>query len=179
MWLTSNISMARVPIFLRFHIGSWIYVLWIATKSFSFSCCSMHITWIWCNPRWNSSRLIHTLCLLLWMFCIPGSSAILKWFGFQPVLGESVLSILSNMGCWEMPTTGNIKQLILQVAQYELGHKPLGALLSLRHGVPPEYHPFFSGLSVGDLHKLYQALNVTPGSVISMIKESNEMTSSL
>ena len=78
-----------------------------------------------------------------------------------------------------MPTPGNIKQLILQVARYELVCKPLGALLSL-HGVPTdhEYHPFFSDLSVGDLHKLYQALNATPESVISMIKESNEMTSS-
>ena len=36
----------------------------------------------------------------------------------------------------------------------------------------------FSDLSVGDLRKLYQALNATPGSVIGMIKESNEMTSS-
>ena len=97
---------------------------------------------------------------------------------FTPVLGESVLSILSTMGCREMPTPGNIQQLILQVARYELVHKPLGALLSLYRGVPTEYHPLFSGFSVGDLHGLYRALNATPGSVMSMIKESKEMISS-
>ena len=97
---------------------------------------------------------------------------------FTPVLGESVLNILSTMGCREMPTPGNIQQLILQVARYELVRKPLGALLSLYRGVPTEYHPFFSGFSVGDLHGLYRALNATPGSVMSMIKESKEMTSS-
>ena len=57
------------------------------------------------------------------------------------VLGESVLSILSTMGCREMPTPGNIEQLILQVARYELVSKPLGALLSLYRGVPTEYNP--------------------------------------
>ncbi len=97
---------------------------------------------------------------------------------FTPVLGESVLNILSTMGCREMPTPGNIQQLILQVARYELVRKPLGALLSLYRGVPTEYHPFFSGFSVGDLHGLYRALNATPGSVMSMIKESKEMISS-
>ena len=45
-------------------------------------------------------------------------------------------------------------------------------------GVPTEYHPFLSGFSVSDLYELYKALNATPGSVISMIKESNEMSSS-
>ena len=63
---------------------------------------------------------------------------------FMPVLGESVLNILSIMGCREMPTPGNIQQLIHQVEQYELVSKPLGALLSLYHGLPTEYHPFFS-----------------------------------
>ena len=77
-----------------------------------------------------------------------------------------------------MPTPGNIQQLILQVARYELVRKPLGALLSLYRGVPTEYHPFFSGFSVGDLHGLYRALNATPGSVMSMIKESKVMISS-
>ena len=43
---------------------------------------------------------------------------------FTPVLGESVLNILSTMGCREMPTPGNIQQLILQVARYELVRKP-------------------------------------------------------
>ena len=60
---------------------------------------------------------------------------------FTLVLGESVLNILSTMGCCEMITPGNIQQLILQVAWYELVRKPLGALLSLYRGVPTEYHP--------------------------------------
>ena len=51
-----------------------------------------------------------------------------------PVLEESVLSTIS---CREMQTPGNIQQLILQVAWYELVSKPLGALY---HGVPTEYH---------------------------------------
>ena len=120
-----------------FYISSWIYVLSIATKSSSFSCCEMHIAWMWCrNPRCNSDRFICGLCQLLWKFCVTWSSASVK--GLRSHL---VLKILSTVGCREMPTPGNIQQLILQVAWYELVSKPLGALLSLYRGVFTEYHP--------------------------------------
>jgi hypothetical protein len=48
---------------------------------------------------------------------------------FTPVLGDFVLNILSTMGCREMPIPGNIQQLILQVARYELVSKPLNCFL--------------------------------------------------
>jgi hypothetical protein len=55
---------------------------------------------------------------------------------------HALMDILGGMGCRELPTPKNIQQLIIQVARYELTMKPLGALYSLRSGVPQEYHPF-------------------------------------
>ena len=96
---------------------------------------------------------------------------------FTPHLAESLLNTLSSMGCREMPTPGNIKQLILQVARYELIRKPLGALLSLHCGIPSQYHAFFGTFSVHQLYELYKALNATPGAVIHMIEEPVETSS--
>ena len=95
---------------------------------------------------------------------------------FTPQMAESLLNILSAMGCREVPTVHNIRQLVLQVARYELISKPFGSLLSLHRGVPSVYHPFLTGFSVQQLYELYKALNATPGSVISMIVDPVEAT---
>ena len=100
-----------------------------------------------------------------------------KEAAFTPQLAESLLTILSTMGCRELPTVHNIQHLVLQVARYELISKPFGSLLSLHRGVPTVYHPFLTGFTVKQLYELYKALNATPGSVISMIADPVEATS--
>ena len=103
--------------------------------------------------------------------------ALLAKAPFTPELAESLINILSAMGCRELPTSSNIQQLLLQVARYELVSKPLGSLLSLYRGVPRQYRAFFSQFSVLDLYQLYKAMNATPASVLTMISEPVETTS--
>lgn len=93
---------------------------------------------------------------------------------FSSQMKEALIGILSARGCREMPTPGNIRHVILQVAQYELLTKPFGALLSLYRGVPKEYRSFFGAFSVEELYELYKCLNATPGSVLAMIAESDD-----
>ena len=76
------------------------------------------------------------------------------------------------MGCRQVPT----KQFLIQVARYEFTVKPLGALQSLRSGVPGD--PFFNKISVAKLHGLYVALAVTRASVLSMLTEGYKSFSS-
>lgn len=52
--------------------------------------------------------------------------------------------------------------------------KPLGALYSLHSGVPRDYLPFFSQISVTELHGLCIALSVTSSSVLGMVTECDD-----
>lgn len=63
---------------------------------------------------------------------------------FDPQVKDSLTAILGSMGCRDLPTPKNIQQLLIEVARYEFAAKPLGALYSLRSGVPKEYHPFWT-----------------------------------
>lgn len=93
---------------------------------------------------------------------------------FSPQLLESLLGILASMGCREMPTPCKIQHLILEVARYELTVKPLGAMYSLRGGVPTVYHDFWNTFSVQDLFKLYRSLNATPESILNILTTSDD-----
>ena len=101
----------------------------------------------------------------------------LKYQGatFPPELQESLMSILGRMGCRKIPTPGQIKKLITDVAHYELCIKPSSAMHSLRAGVPAEYYPFWKDFSVQKLYGLYKALNITPESVINSLTISDEL----
>lgn len=94
---------------------------------------------------------------------------------FLPQLKASLVDILGNRGCMEIPTANNIRKLITEVSKYELITKPLGALQSLRAGVPTYYHPFFQDFSVQNLYDLYRSLNATHESVLCILKVSDEI----
>ena len=68
---------------------------------------------------------------------------------------KKLIDILSRMECREMPNPGNLKQLIVQVAKHEFVTKPLGALYAFYSGVPVTHHPFWNGISVGELYSWY------------------------
>ena len=77
-----------------------------------------------------------------------------------------VISILSRMGCREMPTAANLKHLIVQVAKHELLLVPVGAIYALHSGIPTVHRKFWDQFTVGDLYRLYSVLNATTDQVI-------------
>ena len=96
---------------------------------------------------------------------------------FSASFQDKVLSILSRLGCMEIPKPSNIKELVMKIAKHLFLVKPLGNLFALRSGVPTCYLPYFKNFSVEKLFQLYQALNATPRSVLAVLEEPVGMNS--
>ena len=92
-------------------------------------------------------------------------------------LEKKLIEILSHFGCRQIPTPRNIRQLIRGIARHEFLVKPLGAIYALHSGVPAVHHEFWSQFSVGQLFKMYMALNATPDIVIDRIQEPEQSNS--
>ena len=79
------------------------------------------------------------------------------------------------MGCTEVPSPSNIKQLVLRVARHLFLGKPLGALYALNSGVPIPYHSFMEQLSIDTLFCLYKVLNATTSAVLGLFEDPPDM----
>ena len=90
---------------------------------------------------------------------------------FSAPFQSKVLSILSRLGCTEIPKPSNIRELIMKIAKHLFLVKPLGNIFALRSGVPTCYLPYFRKFSVEKLYQLYEALNATPHSVLAILDE--------
>ena len=88
---------------------------------------------------------------------------------------SQLISVLSRLGCTEVPSPSNVKQLILRVARHLFIGKPMGALYALNSGVPIPYHCFMEQLSIDTLFRLYKALNATTSAVLSLLEEPDDM----
>ena len=86
-----------------------------------------------------------------------------------------LINILSRLGCTEVPSPSNIKQLVLRVARHLFLGKPLGALYALNSGVPIPYHSFWEQFSIDTLFRLYKVLNATTSAVLGLIEEPDDM----
>ena len=85
-------------------------------------------------------------------------------------------SILGRFGCRQLPTTSNLRQLVLQVARFEFVTKPSGAVQSISSGIPPSHRQFWKGLSVRHLHEEYLALSASPGKVLELLSRTEDST---
>ena len=85
-------------------------------------------------------------------------------------LSENLLSLLTRLGCREMPSRQNFQRLVVEVAKHEFMDKPLQVLYAMNSGVTA-HKAFWKNLSVDDLFALYKQLMATPANVIRMIKE--------
>ena len=85
-------------------------------------------------------------------------------------------SILGRFGCRQLPTTSNLRQLVLQVARFEFVTKPSGAVQSISFGIPPSHRQFWKGLSVRQLHEEYLALSASPGKVLELLSRTEDST---
>lgn len=81
-------------------------------------------------------------------------SARIQQEAFSSQMVTKLISILSRLGCTEIPNPANIKMLIVNIAKHQLIAKPLGALFTLRSGVPSIYYNFWKLFSVEKLFSL-------------------------
>lgn len=86
-----------------------------------------------------------------------------------------LINILSRLGCTEVPSPSNIKQLVLRVARHLFLGKPLGALYALNSGVLIPYHSFTEQLSIDTLFRLYKVLNATTSAVLGLFEDPADM----
>ena len=96
---------------------------------------------------------------------------------FTADLEKSILSILSNYGCREIPKPHNIQKFIVDVAHYEMELKPAGAVSMLHSGIPEKHDSFWKEFSVDRLYSVYKAISAIPKSVVDAITTPDEMNS--
>lgn len=90
-------------------------------------------------------------------------------------LQEQLINVLSRLGCVEVPTPANIKQLVTSVAKHLLIGKCLGQLYTMSSGVPIAHIEFWKEITAVKLFDLYKALNATPEKVLAIIEEPEDM----
>ena len=97
---------------------------------------------------------------------------------FPHDLCEELLSLLSRLGCREVPSLQNIRRLVVEVAKHEFIAKPLRVLYVMNSGVPaPHMDSVWKRFSVDELYDFYKELTATPANVIRMIKEPDTVNS--
>ena len=77
-----------------------------------------------------------------------------------PEMKSDVISILSRLGCREMPTPHNLAELIVNVAKYEFCSKPAAAIAMIYCGIPDEHKPFWTELGIDGINGLYTSLSL-------------------
>ena len=90
-------------------------------------------------------------------------------------LQAQVLSVLSRMGCVQVPTKNNLQKVVISTARHQFLGKPLGMLYTIHSGVPKPFRSFFEKISLQQFFGLYKALNATPERVLNLIEEPLDM----
>ena len=88
---------------------------------------------------------------------------------------NEVINVLRRLGCTNIPTRYNIKELILKVANHQLLIKPLAAIYSIRTGVPGVYKAFWENISILNFYSLCRSLQATPGAIMNVLSEPVDM----
>ena len=82
---------------------------------------------------------------------------------------SDVISILSRLGCREVPTPRNLAELIVNVAKYEFCSKPAAAITMINCGIPDEHKPFWTDLGIDGINGIYTSLTVTSDKILKII----------
>ena len=81
------------------------------------------------------------------------------------------------MGCVQVPTKANLKEVVVLTARHLFLGKPLGVLYTIHSGVPKLFLCFFQMMTVSEFFGLYKALNATSERVLDLIEEPTAMNS--
>lgn len=90
---------------------------------------------------------------------------------FPPDFCERLVTTLSRYGCRQLPTTLNIKKLILEVARFHILVQPSSVIYSMKEGIPASHLAFWRNFDVQKLHVLYMALSANVKQVLKAIAE--------
>ena len=96
---------------------------------------------------------------------------------FSQDLQVKLVAIVSRFGGHELPTSSNLKELILQLATYHFQVKPLPATAAVNAGIPDFERPIWQSKTLADIHSLYMSMVATPAKVMAIIQELDVMTS--
>ena len=95
----------------------------------------------------------------------------LQFRNFSPDFGEQLMMTLSRYGCRQLPTTLNIKKLILEVARFHILVQPSSVIYSMKEGISSNHLAFWRNYTVPKLHVLYLALSANVKQVLKAIAE--------
>lgn len=94
--------------------------------------------------------------------------------GMTVFKGETQLGLLelaSRFESRQVPTPAIVKDMFLQIAKYVFTLKPAAAIAAINSGIPNLHIPFWKGLGVEGLYRLYTAKSVSPAKVLGMLDE--------
>ena len=89
---------------------------------------------------------------------------------FAPALQCDILDVLSRYGCRNVPNPVNLKKIIVDVSNFEFIMKPSLAIALMNRGIPEKHYQFWSKMTIGELHDIYNAQSVSSNRVLSMIE---------
>ena len=92
-----------------------------------------------------------------------------KGSSFSDDVRAVMVSIFSRLGCRDIPTPGNLIELMAKAAKFEFCCKPSAAVAMMNSGVPPEHRGFWERLGVVGIQKLYSLLSVSRSKVLSLM----------
>ena len=117
-----------------------------------------------------TSALLFVFLEYIWRRCTQ------KCYDIWPLSPEIEQELFSLFNCTEIPCPSNIKMLIRKLADFTFLKKPLPAILELNTGIPPCHRPFWSNMTLDQLHSIYTAIAVAQGKVLSLINEPSFQT---
>ena len=81
-------------------------------------------------------------------------------------LQTQLIAILDRFGSRNAPKPHNLRQLLIEAAEYEFLHKPLAAISCIHAGIPLQEQPFWSKYTVNQLYTIFQCLTASPSKLI-------------
>ena len=86
-------------------------------------------------------------------------------------LQTQLISVLDRFGSSKAPKPHNLRQLLIEAAEYEFLHKPLAAISCIHAGISLQEQPFWSKYTVNQLYTIFQCLTASPSKVLELIEE--------
>lgn len=83
---------------------------------------------------------------------------------------SELISILSKFGCQKVPTSLNLKNLIIGASNYFFGRRPTAITMLIHQGVPNDHRVFWDSLGVVGIAKTYLSLSVSTDKVLNILQ---------
>jgi hypothetical protein len=88
---------------------------------------------------------------------------------FPENIHSTLLNVLSQFGCRDLPTPDNFISIIERVAEYEFLIKPAAALTLINSGIPESQRQFWCNKTVNEITAIYERLGVTSEKVLDLL----------